>query len=627
VVIGAGNRLLSDGTFDYTYDAAGNMLSETPIDSTYGGDEIESETMSFTYDADNRLTSVVASNSGLNGGVVSTVNYTYDLYGNLIGNTSTVYYYWYYGIGIWCPDIGSNGDLGVSTTQQFVYDPATGDAMLSFDGSGNLTSRFLWGPIVDEILAQEQESPGNPQGAATDWMTGDYQGSVVDMLSQNCLDSGVDSQNHLVYSVWGQIQPNGPGQSPPVTPVFGHDGEYTDPVTGMEWHIDRWYLPWAQRWATEDPTGLLFDSNPYRYCGNNPVNGTDPSGLSVETLQSSTQTQYTVYASQWDGWFSWRNVELGTVTVQDSEDEATKARALQLAQERDGLGAAFGDVSVTNAMLATNQSGESVAAALVSGAADGGAVTLNTLTLGNVAHERAELAQERAAKYNLTLSQVGFGAGKIGARSLQAAAVIATGGAVASAASGVAASSATGAAVVGTVGTAAQAAAPALIVAGAGATIQNIQAARANFQNGNVAAATDSLGNAFFTGALTVSPFASDGGAAAAENTLPSVEFSASQYPELAANIRNAQLAGHPEVLTYGGDAAANRAAALEGVPNISPLSRDEYPFASTMEGGEGAWVGHVPASQQNAQGGILRYFYETNNIQPGDQFRVTVGE
>ena len=114
--------------------------------------------------------------------------------------------------------------------------------------------------------------------------------------------------------------------------------------------------------------------------------------------------------------------------------------------------------------------------------------------------------------------------------------------------------------------------------------------------------------------------------AGVAKAAVPEVEFSAGKYPELADNIRNAQQAGHPDVLTAGGDIAANRAAALEDVPNIRPLSRDEYPFASTMDGGEGSWVGHIPKSQQNAQGAILKNFYKANNIKPGDQFRVTVG-
>lgn len=149
-----------------------------------------------------------------------------------------------------------------------------------------------------------------------------------------------------------------------------------------------------------------------------------------------------------------------------------------------------------------------------------------------------------------------------------------------------------------------------------------------------VSNAAQDLAQASQDGAATVAfklanqPLAGAAGApSAGGDDLPTVEFSASKYPELADNIRNAQLAGHPDVLTYGGDVAANRAAALRGVPNIPPLSRDEYPFASTLEGGEGSWVGHIPKSQQNAQGAILKNFYKANRIRPGDRFRVVVGK
>ena len=41
----------------------------------------------------------------------------------------------------------------------------------------------------------------------------------------------------------------------------------------------RWFDPTVGRWLSEDPAGLAPDSNPYRYCGNGPTNGTDPSGM------------------------------------------------------------------------------------------------------------------------------------------------------------------------------------------------------------------------------------------------------------------------------------------------------------------------------------------------------------
>ena len=109
--------------------------------------------------------------------------------------------------------------------------------------------------------------------------------------------------------------------------------------------------------------------------------------------------------------------------------------------------------------------------------------------------------------------------------------------------------------------------------------------------------------------------------------SLPELQISASKYPELAENIANAQKAGHPDILTHGGNSAANRAASLESVPNIKKgvLSRDEYPFASSIEGGKGSWVGHVPVSQQNAQGALIKNFLKKNNIKHGDRYRIVI--
>lgn len=112
---------------------------------------------------------------------------------------------------------------------------------------------------------------------------------------------------------------------------------------------------------------------------------------------------------------------------------------------------------------------------------------------------------------------------------------------------------------------------------------------------------------------------------AAVKSAVPELRISASKFPELAKNILNAQRAGFPQILTHGGDIAANRAAALEGIPYIRGLSRDEYPFASSMQGGAGSWVGHIPAAQQNAQGALLTNFIRANSIAPGSPYRVVI--
>jgi len=113
------------------------------------------------------------------------------------------------------------------------------------------------------------------------------------------------------------------------------------------------------------------------------------------------------------------------------------------------------------------------------------------------------------------------------------------------------------------------------------------------------------------------------------ETSLPVfvVDWANPEHQNLADNIWQALAAGHPSQLDYMGDRAAaalNRGASTYGIPRI--LSRDEYPFASTLQGGGGAWIGHIPASENSAQGGMLSQFYRRNSPN-GDPFtfRVTV--
>lgn len=50
-------------------------------------------------------------------------------------------------------------------------------------------------------------------------------------------------------------------------------------------------------------------------------------------------------------------------------------------------------------------------------------------------------------------------------------------------------------------------------------------------------------------------------------------------------------------------------------------LERDEYPYASTYEGGTGAEVAYVPRSENSRQGGDLRRVY--SGLNQGDAFLV----
>ena len=81
---------------------------------------------------------------------------------------------------------------------------------------------------------------------------------------------------------------------------------------------------------------------------------------------------------------------------------------------------------------------------------------------------------------------------------------------------------------------------------------------------------------------------------------------------EIADNIWHAQMAGWPRVLTYVYRGTARKRAirkeSLRLVPGIQ--SRDEYPFASTLENEGSVWIGHACVAQQNAQRDLMNRFY-----------------
>ncbi|GEM_PF-2664856 len=104
-------------------------------------------------------------------------------------------------------------------------------------------------------------------------------------------------------------------------------------------------------------------------------------------------------------------------------------------------------------------------------------------------------------------------------------------------------------------------------------------------------------------------------------------------YEKLTPNIYNHTLSsfrkGKPTVLHYDSDKSRRndrRKAALKGKDYMREpgKSLDEYPYASTFEGGEGAEVAAVPIREQSIQGGQLGGFGGLySKLKQGDAFTV----
>ena len=106
---------------------------------------------------------------------------------------------------------------------------------------------------------------------------------------------------------------------------------------------------------------------------------------------------------------------------------------------------------------------------------------------------------------------------------------------------------------------------------------------------------------------------------------LPVFIVDSRRTPAIASHIRAAQAAGKPAILHRVVPVPRDRRpGACRGWRG--PGSCDEYPFASTIEGGPGkASIAGVPVQEQRRQGGDLLAFYRRHRIGNGDAFVVVV--
>lgn len=123
------NRIYRDGTgYEYVYDAEGNIVSKKVIGSQYAATH-------YVYDHRNRMTRAYGFNAA--GSLVLDANYSYDAFNRRVKE-----------------EVDPDGYLGQPTTTTYsVYD--TDDVILVLTAGGTHSNRYLHGPAVDEVLADE----------------------------------------------------------------------------------------------------------------------------------------------------------------------------------------------------------------------------------------------------------------------------------------------------------------------------------------------------------------------------------------------------------------------------------------------------------------------------------------
>ncbi len=242
---GAGNRISTDGVRTYTHDANGNVTQ-----TTVGAN---GETWVYGYDHRNQLlTAAYSATSG--GAVTKRVTFAYDSYGNKIsreawdGTTTSTERY---------------GHDGWDTAKPAPIGNENFDVWVDLDGSNNLTTRRMYGPEFDGVTLRQNAS------GDVGWYLTDRLGSVRGIAN----GSGTPLTT-LTYNAWGEVLTNStPAQSDSRT----YTGRIADTLIGGYDYRDRWFL--HSRFLQQDFEGFTpGDPNLYRYVGNGPTNGTDPSG-------------------------------------------------------------------------------------------------------------------------------------------------------------------------------------------------------------------------------------------------------------------------------------------------------------------------------------------------------------
>ena len=250
---GAANQITNDGTWTYSYDDAGNRIKKSKGASA--------ETWNYQYDTANHLTRV--EQHATDGGTLQLrIDYTYDVYGNLIARTQydgslNVVNAQRYGYDGWKTDSGQSSFVG---QENF-------DVWTELDTGNNLVVRRLFGNSIDALIARITS------GGTVNWYLTDRQGSV-----RSIVNASGTVINSVSYDGYGNAT-----QSSPVD-WYLFQGRQIEVTVGIAQCRERWLMLVTFRFMSNDPKGFgAGDPNLTRYVSNDPTNATDPSGLRPTT--------------------------------------------------------------------------------------------------------------------------------------------------------------------------------------------------------------------------------------------------------------------------------------------------------------------------------------------------------
>ena len=235
----------------------------------------DGSTANLSYDAANKLSTTSAFSYDKDGDMTSSspsgASYNWDDRGNMVsrsvsGQASYVYGYNAMGLRVHSV-ITPNAQPTVNTF--YIYDG--GKLLGEVSSAGTVNVVYTWGSdgLISECLQPVTTAKSlfyafGPQGETRQLTSNAW--AVVDSYT---------------YTAWGQALASTGSDANPFQ-YGGKYGYYTE-YGGAVLCGHRWYDTGTLRWLSRDPIGYEGGVNLYVYTGNNPVNGSDPSGFDPQS--------------------------------------------------------------------------------------------------------------------------------------------------------------------------------------------------------------------------------------------------------------------------------------------------------------------------------------------------------
>ena len=275
----------------YTYDTRGNRATAEISDGLPGSLAKNQGTTSYTYDLNNRL----LEETNAANGVTRKVSYEYDSNGNILFKGAEEYA----DMTADAQESLSMSEDGTTGTTWYTYDvdnrlikmqKGYNLAEYQYDAAGRRSSKVANGIVTEHIWDGDNivyEHYGVTEAVyyrGLNLVAQKIDGYISHYLydQKGSVTGGANRTGTTEYDAFGVQRTS---DRMPYNP-FRYNGEYYDQESGLLYLRNRYYDPATGRFLTEDPAkdGL----NWYVYCGGNPVNFVDPSGLDAIIITSSS---------------------------------------------------------------------------------------------------------------------------------------------------------------------------------------------------------------------------------------------------------------------------------------------------------------------------------------------------